>query len=210
MPNWCENRVTIRGAAEKLAEITAALMNETQMFSFARILPMPDDRKGSVMIEGWYSWRISHWNTKWDAYAPVLTEEPGKLIYDFDTAWSPPTPVIVALAKQFPDVHVTHAYVESGMMFGGLDSFTEGELDESFESEDFEEIRVMSEWHAKVLSFDEPEEQEAQEAQTIEQTTETSIVLPPEQVRAFNAALGKFVKDLADLAEELKKDTSSS
>jgi len=242
MPNWCQNRVTLRGAAEKLKEIAAAIKDEEREFSFARILPMPDALKGiqhggTVLPDGtyantwkgvgdgaralgegeaadllakygavdWYSWRNRHWNTKWDAGNPVLTEEPGKLIYDFDTAWSPPLPVVFALAQRFPEVSVTHAYIETGMMFGGLDTFTDGQLDETFESEDVDELRVLSEWHTDVLSyFDEPEEQEKQE------TAPTAApVLSPEQVTALNTALGKLGDYLADLTEE-PTDTSES
>lgn len=49
----------------------------------------------------WYSWSIDKWGTKWNAYG-VSVEREGdeRLVLKFDTAWSPPEPIFVALATR--------------------------------------------------------------------------------------------------------------
>jgi hypothetical protein len=51
----------------------------------------------------WYVWAIRNWGTKWNASDfKVITEEPGRYVCWFETAWSPPEPVYVKLAEMFP------------------------------------------------------------------------------------------------------------
>ena len=47
----------------------------------------------------WYEWAIEHWGTKWNAYC-VKRVAPTQII--FQTAWSPPLPVLRALAQRHP------------------------------------------------------------------------------------------------------------
>ncbi len=70
---------------------------------------------------GGYEWCCDHWGTKWNATRPVLTlhQEPMKAFIEFDTAWSPPLPVIEKLAEMFPDHEFTLNYFEGGMGFCG-------------------------------------------------------------------------------------------
>ena len=48
----------------------------------------------------WYDWCCEHWGTKWNACEPTAD---GAFV-TFDTAWSAPRPIFMALAKQFPEV----------------------------------------------------------------------------------------------------------
>lgn len=49
----------------------------------------------------WYSWSISNWGTKWNAYSfEVIDEDESRLEFRFDTAWSPPELVFAALADR--------------------------------------------------------------------------------------------------------------
>ncbi len=49
----------------------------------------------------WYTWSIRNWGTKWNAYgAQILEQTDDRLLFGFDTAWSPPTPIFDALAKR--------------------------------------------------------------------------------------------------------------
>ena len=54
----------------------------------------------------WYDWSSEHWGTKWNAYD--VAEGEGEV--RFDTAWSPPHPIISRLAMQFPDAVVEHLW----------------------------------------------------------------------------------------------------
>lgn len=68
---------------------------------------------------GGYEWCVNNWGTKWDAaYATVMSNRK-KLVYSFDTAWSPPTPVVLAMSKQFPSLKFRLSYDEPGIRFTG-------------------------------------------------------------------------------------------
>ena len=44
-----------------------------------------------VADDRWYDWRLQNWDTKWDAYDVVVTDDdPECLEIEFNTAWSPP------------------------------------------------------------------------------------------------------------------------
>ena len=102
-------------------------VDEEPIFSFMNILPPPEDKldeyhavhgytggeKTGDTKYNWYNFNVREWGTKWDARDVDLLEE-GKtfLHYKFDTAWSPPTPVIEKLAQQNPNLNITLEYRE--------------------------------------------------------------------------------------------------
>lgn len=80
----------------------------------------------------WYHWRLLRWGTKWDAnfdsgagHVPGLElpegHAPGHsaLLFDFVTAWSPPTSVVVVLGQKFPACTMTLRFLEVGNGFAG-------------------------------------------------------------------------------------------
>lgn len=70
----------------------------------------------------WYSWSVKNWGTKWGAYDFVeVNNEPDIENYEivFNTAWSPPVPVIEKLGELFPDLSFTLHYFEPGAGFAG-------------------------------------------------------------------------------------------
>lgn len=60
----------------------------------------------------WYSWRLQHWGTKWDAYETSLNKD-GTL--RFLTAWSCPQPVTQRLSERFPDVTMDHLWADENI-----------------------------------------------------------------------------------------------
>jgi hypothetical protein len=60
----------------------------------------------------WYAWSCEHWGTKWNAYeqskGEMIPTNSGivKITLEFQTAWSPPYPVIVELAKRYPNIRM--------------------------------------------------------------------------------------------------------
>ena len=85
----------------------------------------------------WYNWNVANWGTKWncgevwsDRADDLATD--GRTSYNFETAWSPASPVIEALAEQFPTLTITHRYCEAGMGFAGEVVYERG----SFVSQD--------------------------------------------------------------------------
>jgi hypothetical protein len=93
-----------------------------------RAADRPDD-------ELWYYWRLQHWGTKWqpDSFQvdcmemsegrlvaiPTWNSE-AKVMVTFDTAWSPPLPVVLAMSKKFPTLEFELRYFEGGCCFNGL------------------------------------------------------------------------------------------
>jgi len=63
----------------------------------------------------WYNWNIENWGTKWSASDVYITDG----VVEFETAWSPPEPVIRALGERFPDITFIHDYIEQGIGFAG-------------------------------------------------------------------------------------------
>ena len=102
-------------------------VDEEPIFSFMNILPPPEDKldeyhavhgytggeKTGDTEYNWYNFNVREWGTKWDARdVDLLEEHKTSLHYKFDTAWSPPTPVIEKLAQQNPNLNITLEYRE--------------------------------------------------------------------------------------------------
>jgi hypothetical protein len=58
--------------------------------------------------------------------SPLPDAEPIQAFLEFDTAWSPPIPVIEKLASMFPDHTFELKYFEGGMGFSGHARWSEG------------------------------------------------------------------------------------
>ena len=56
----------------------------------------------------WYSWSNANWGTKWNASDVQLTEDG----FQFQTAWSTPEPVLIALSEKFPEIKITIDYAD--------------------------------------------------------------------------------------------------
>jgi hypothetical protein len=87
--------------------------------------------------QGGYEWCIEHWGTKWNAENPLIGERESwygntpdwqRLEINFDTAWSPPTPVIKRAAELFPELCFDLRYFEGGSMFNGMFTCEHGEV----------------------------------------------------------------------------------
>lgn len=68
----------------------------------------------------WYTWSIANWGTKWNAYSfELLEDEPGRLHYVHNTAWSFPEPIYDALSERFPNLRIDIACFDEGWNFAG-------------------------------------------------------------------------------------------
>ena len=115
---------------------------------------------------GWYEWRIQNWGTKWDAsfsepfgalgaeeanpelsvQALGLTESDQVAIYKFDTAWSPPMPVIEQASEQFPELRFTLRFAEVGNGYAGEVTYQVGIEQDSKELEVEEVLAPEEMW----------------------------------------------------------------
>ena len=73
-----------------------------------------------IADDRWYDWRLQNWDTKWDAYDVVVTDDdPECTEVEFNTAWSPPEAICSALREQYPDVSISWFYDEPGCEIAG-------------------------------------------------------------------------------------------
>lgn len=69
----------------------------------------------------WYDWSVKNWDTKWNSCNTyILEEDDDKIVFQFDTAWSPSEKIIDKLAELHPDLEITYKYAEeqTGFMCG--------------------------------------------------------------------------------------------
>ena len=67
-----------------------------------------------------YDWRVQNWDTKWDAYDVVVTDDdPECLEVEFNTAWSPPEAICDKLREDYPDLAISWFYDEPGCELAG-------------------------------------------------------------------------------------------
>ena len=137
MPNWCANKLTIRGpAAEVLAFKEKAvghspwsrpeeLVNvEPSVLNFHSLVPVPDEVLAAGYEAAGYDWEKKNWGCMWGANDTLVVDEWERVVmYEFNTAWSPPTEFCVAVAKQWPTLVLILEYEEPGCAFKGLAKF---------------------------------------------------------------------------------------
>lgn len=152
MPNWCYNHLYFTGPKAAVAE-AAEFINKNNSQLCDALIPYPQKFKDmtaeyrAVMEKaraegttpnpypkdgfnsGGYEWRCNNWGTKWDVcdLRPKARSQ-GRASFVFNTAWSPPIPVVEALLKKFPKLKVTLRYYEGGCGFQGVLSAKDGEV----------------------------------------------------------------------------------
>lgn len=193
MPNYCNNKLTIKGEEAEVNRLLDFIKSHENDFDFNRVIPMPNSirntERGSVSfaseaaclflkdktitnhmkwmmdrlhlsiaeLEGqikkwidekkidlelgqriinnrlnhdgcgdWYEWSIENWGTKWQAINTITNNN----VIEFETAWSPCSPVIEALAKKFANLEFEYKYFEPGVCLAGIETFlTDGSYD---------------------------------------------------------------------------------
>ena len=145
MPNWCYNLLYVIPQGETGKEEFAAFERDnvvegedgSPQLTFRHILPPPDERILDTAdgyngrIEGLpdgHSWAIETWGTKWGPRETVRLAPDrhemryparGTVAIEFETAWSPPKPVVLAWAKKYPHLLFALHYEEGGNLFIG-------------------------------------------------------------------------------------------
>ena len=123
MPNWVNNVVTITGTSNDMRAFVEHIGTKPEFaesdqtdFSFHSFVTPKGvtleeywgvDTNGMGKSGGtWYEWNNTHWNTKWDACHAEVIVGPSDIVLRFDTAWSPPSPVIEAMSAKFPALNI--------------------------------------------------------------------------------------------------------
>jgi hypothetical protein len=121
MPNWVANRLSMDGKDERVQEcldFVRSIDSEGGIrsdFDFNQIIPTTGEAD-------WYSWGIKNWGTKWNATDSYVSDS-GDVC--FNTAWSPPIPVIRKLAELFPDLIFELEWTIEGNEGRGIEVFNE-------------------------------------------------------------------------------------
>ena len=141
MPNWCENTLTVEGAEKDVQRFKQLAKPKATHacadLSLASLYPIPvgvylgDLGPEETQMYGknnWRDWCVTHWGTKWDADATLTNELPDFLVYEFESAWSPPVAWLTKVAQDFPRLRFTLIYDEPGMGFAGTAIADKGKL----------------------------------------------------------------------------------
>ena len=117
MPNWCYNRLEVRGPTRAIHDVfDPTITNEDDFFNV--IKPRPADQE-----ENWYNWNTGNWGTKWDVSPEeieITDEDDGTstVLTNFDSAWAPP----IGIAEHLHELgfNVRLYYYEPGVGFAGV------------------------------------------------------------------------------------------
>ena len=121
MPNWCYNQLQIPVISEDskttISDIKKKIFNSKDELDFQKIIPMPKSEE-----ENWYDWSIDNWGTKWNASTEDVDIDDDRIYIRFNTAWSPPIPIIKKLHEMFDseEVMITGHYEEEGWDYAGV------------------------------------------------------------------------------------------
>lgn len=123
MPNWCSNTISIYGSKEKMKPIVDKLreIEDTNDPIMESLIGMPD-KPSNYVTNGWWNYNLNRFGTKWDVRVgdiPNLIIEDDNVLFDFDTAWSPPIEFLQNLCKMYK-VRAKIEYAESGCDFAGV------------------------------------------------------------------------------------------
>lgn len=122
--DWSEAANT-KDQEQKLHELKQAVQTKDSKFDFNGLIPQPEgifrgplseeDRIKSAGLN-WYDWNVANWGTKWNAYKVSwidgLEPDAYEFLVKFETAWSPPRPVLQAIKDKGFDVRYT--YLDEG------------------------------------------------------------------------------------------------
>jgi hypothetical protein len=140
MANHCTNKLTIRGETKILIEFKKrAWKNDNEPLSFETTVPEPTGITNLNLIlkkgkDYWYNWQLENWGCKWGPYTDstyvgdIETHKngKGKLVYTFETPWSPPTAWIVNTSRLFPTLKFENYCDEPGNCFRGTETIVNG------------------------------------------------------------------------------------
>lgn len=146
MPNFCENKLTVKGEAAEVerfvSEQHARIEYRERPISFTKSVPMPDhiyqggltqEERERYGANNWYDWSIENWGTKWDATSTGEWSAPeGSGIAEiyFETAWAPPIPWLITTSTVYPELEFSLRYEEPGMEFAGDITANNGEYED--------------------------------------------------------------------------------
>jgi len=120
MPNHTDNRVTLYHKDSQQIDMIYNIMNTDDTPLCQTLIPMDEALldNDAHAGDGWYTWRLQNWGTKWDVYESHCTRfDANTLQLYFYTAWSPPMPIYDKLVDM--GFEVTARYLDEGWGYIG-------------------------------------------------------------------------------------------
>ena len=120
MPNHTDNRVTLYHKDSQQIDMIYNIMNTPDTPLCQTLIPMDEALldNDAHADDGWYTWRLQNWGTKWDVYESHCTRfDANTLQLTFYTAWSPPMPIYDKLVDM--GFEVTARYLDEGWGYIG-------------------------------------------------------------------------------------------
>ena len=157
MPNWCTNQLIVCGPVTWIDLFHEKITVGGGYEIMNNLYPCPEDLTGYPSRHGtipdsdpdkerklanvekydavdWYDWCITNWGTKWaDCHTQKVDESETvdhslkKVMFRFDSAWSPPVEAFDTIAMLFPKLMFDLRYEEPGMCFQGFRIWGDGE-----------------------------------------------------------------------------------
>jgi len=134
--NYCFQQITALGAQSDIEEFIKFVQAE-KAFDVAALA-------AKLGVEA----PVSSWSLD------VIADEPGRIVYEFETEWEEDQVLVPALAARFPTLKLLHEYAEPNMGFGGLTEFINGSPWVAAHSDEVEVLRYRTEsWVTEFLQF---------------------------------------------------------
>ena len=132
MPNWCFNHLRVTGPAEDVTRFqnqasgfspwpTSPAGPPPEVFDFHSLLPIPADVLATGNPAAGHEWQRQHWGCRGGVEEATLVDEwEGGVIYEFETAWTPPLAFLESVSRQWPALLWELDYEEALAGFQGL------------------------------------------------------------------------------------------
>jgi len=142
MPNWCANKIKIKGHAKTVKQLWEDAVENKGLLS--AIAPLPKILEGTTAptpkdidpelqqklvketgFDNWYDWQVAHWGVKWDVSTENLKFKDhgdGNATIEgwFDSAWCPPITAYEKLCERDGISGLQAFYEEPNMCFVGF------------------------------------------------------------------------------------------
>ena len=165
MPNHVDQDLIVTGDVTTLKEFLEFAKDGDALLSADKFIPYPQkykelDAAAEIIREecqksgdwskyhqvkdgfnsGGYEWCRENWGTKWGIYETVIKSQKlegkkGKVKFNFNSAWSPATKIILAMGQKFTNLVFDMKYYECGMGYKGHFIVSKGEVIEDSEAD---------------------------------------------------------------------------
>lgn len=135
MPNWCDNTLKIVGEEDDLKRFIKTCCSQKDQgieLDLEKLWKPPKNlsRGKNGLLQKYiksdtldeFSWKSENWGTDRinNSYTVVGEPETGTLIFEFLSAWEPPTGLIKRVVEKFKNLKFILTYEEAGLSIFGL------------------------------------------------------------------------------------------